>query len=160
MRIGPPTTSSSTEGPTDGRILPSIGPTVGLSSFVFILWLKADRTLGGVVRTAGTRFVHLVLATLGRLIGVLLRPLFLAHSVDRRGIRRVPRLLDAGSLYVLGLTFSGFLRVYRSSLFAHRTLLGQRPSFDAFSFFSVSVPGPGSTVTIHLSFRMKMVRKV
>jgi hypothetical protein len=118
------------------------------------------RCSGGVVQPAGTRFVHLVLATLGRIIGVLLRPLFLVHSVDRRGVRRIPRLLDAGTLYVLGLTFPRFLRVYRSSLFSRRTLLGQRPSFDAFSFSSVSVPGPGYTVTIHLSFRMKMVRKV
>src|SRR5215212_7628559 len=83
-----------------------------------------------VVRRAGTRGVHLVFAALGRLVGVR-RPLLLAHGVGRCGVGWVPRVvLDAGSLNVLFRTFRRFLGVYRSSLFAHRTLLVRRPPFD------------------------------
>jgi hypothetical protein len=117
------------------------------------------RCSGGVVRTAGARFVHLVFAALGRLIRVR-RSLFLVSGVGGRGVGWIPCPLDAGSLYGLGITFRRFLGMYSSSLFAHRMLLVQRPSFDAFSFFAVSVPGPGSTITVYRPFQMKMVRKV
>jgi hypothetical protein len=108
-----------------------------------------------VVRRAGTRGVHLVFAALGRLVGVR-RPLLLAHGVGCCGVGWVPRVLDAGSLDILFRAFRRFLGVYRSSLIARSSFGVLRST----AFFPVSIPGPGPTVTVHLPFRMKMVRKV
>jgi hypothetical protein len=108
------------------------------------------RRSGGVVRPAGARLVHLVLAALGRLVGVR-RSLLIAHGICRRGVGRVTRFLDAGSLDVLLCAFRGLLRVYHSSLIA-------RSSLDGMS--SSSVPGPVPAVTAYSAFRMKMVRKM